>query len=1759
MFTETQPKEVVLRDTHHAHASSKKVADVRYAAVTAVPQVVSSRSKKDERDSGATSGVGALPPIHTKTAPRSATVAAPHMREQRPLPGSQASQQGPVKDGRTFPVDPLTIGDSLGERPPGILRTTTALRREGKLHSSRGSPPQRPPSTSRSRMRPHSVQASPPRQQRQRITSLSDVSAIVPRAGIRDRMEGRHISGQAPRRTGLKSLKLRVESEEAAVRELMEAGNIAGALMLLSCTLKSVQQYHAGATTGSSRSSSVGSTVSARSSQAASQPGGVGVVWAATTAQRLAEVYTTVANNAGVRCSTAAEPIHVQEAYFQAAMRYLVKGSAEDLFPEWMAESAAVTNEGRLPDLPPQKRPRRHPARSAAKPPVKELPSYFPLSSPGKSKNDDQKKQHQQPAMVRRLLRCAVRTNAAVCLGDSATPGGQARIIYELLKALVESVGVWSMTLLYNLAVTFLRIGSYDEAAEAIARFMEVSFYYLEWAENLQATDDGGSAASVATAVRTHAAVQLIRGHHFIAAMAAWCEPQGPMELYHCELASACAERYLSRSDRTQRVCQDRHAAAQARATTSVGTTEAHPRPAKDVATMPPMLPYVTQDMVVSCPSSTTEAVTDADTPISVTMHLLVDALTTSSSVRKPLPVEVRAYVREVQKRGSLRYWARMALRAGASPPFLSAAVAASTATPMPPVFMALLRHEKEGECVWAEQSWMQLLTRHDAEGDVPSPLWRLASAAMTGSESCGPVIASLSLCRDVAPGKEADASTFITTAAPTPLHEDGASWSVTSPCKPSKPAPLFVTTLPESAYHRYRNLREGIVSQLESAEHTEQREAGVGEALGRLSVDGDEEGALRPESGTSRSTVALKILPEDAAAARSCRQRVTALFVGASSTATSPAACLSRGSHGGSVASALGLLEEEAAWHHDARSTVTTGVLDPMLLAVPVCPSKLLRHLDLETEARYSRLVADPLADLQRVASTRLQAWWRMQLAQEALRQRAAEVEMCIRRDAAAFLIQRGYQHWKECAPAKAELRRLRAYRERVRCVTILQAFVQQRASVEVWGRACLAWHKALMVQRKIERRREAAAITLQSWWRMHIARRQLRDAVSAAIRLQCSWRCKLARQELRTRRVHHRLMQEQWRRERLPQIIFVQRWWRACCARWAVGDLLFQKQRAVKEYLTAQESAYEAVMRTKLRSVDNVEAAMRCVLAVLAGSRDRHQLAQIAIHARVRQRAVHKFVLLWRGRDELEQLRRDRAAALALQRRREEVAVATVTLQSWVRSWLPHRRAAYERAKRAYLQANAFKIWDAFRRHRSRQALANGRTERRMFRVACRLADARTEAATCIQSAWRMHRAKRELFDLFQFMLRDRHRYATAIQRRWRGHYARAVLVPERKVHATEREACLQHSAVLHCAATRVQSFYRMGRVRIQLLQLGVLLGPTSMYRTAAARRIQTLWRTYAARQRVFRLHLQRSYSAKVAQSQEALHVYATLIQAVARSYLVRRGHELQPASASEALAPVTAATTLLIPHPPPMYRACVSAAPASTPLDGVTSTDHGVKAALVSPLLKRAPVTVEQTAATLISSCSAPAAVCIRQCDFGDKGSALSLVSVDPFTLHTTSLPKSRCSSASLSRLTSTPDKPLYLMQSVSTDVIGMLRSTRLQPSCPQERVTVDAHRVAGPSYEKERVPPSMTDSVARTSSSSAHAESGTQSMTGLPAERNRIVCSSICHHTPQEVEAALRIQALWRGYHVRCTIEFYYEEYSEEIEEEAKENR
>ncbi|KAK7195024.1 IQ calmodulin-binding motif containing protein [Novymonas esmeraldas] len=1783
MFTQTQPAQVLMQDARHASTSVDKAAAA--AATTSstgahAGGAVAASAKKGKSDSGSV----VLPPIRIHAAvpgTGGAVAAAPPSQLQRPSSRLRDSAQSSVLWVHEAAAALPAVGDGPGRRRSASSNAAASGAEDVSAAAVPVPPPTsagRPPAP---RRRP---QASPLRQGRQ-----ASVSAAGARA------DGRSPGGPALRRTRLRSLRVQVESDEAAAGQLMAAGNIGGALMLLGRALESVRDFQTTSGAGRSRASVVGTTASAHAPQTATSPGGSAAVWAVEVVQRLAEVCTTIANNAGLRCSSAAEPIQTQEAFFQVAMRYLVTGTTEDLFPEWSpAATAAVAvapSGSRSPHPPPPHHQRRRQrTRSTAAPQsAADPPSCFPGARRSKAGSSDQQSPP-QPPIVRRLLRCAVRVNAAVCLGDGATQGGQARAIYELLKAVAESDGVWGMAALYNLAVAFVRAGSYDDAAEAVARFMELSWYYLQWAEKVQGEAAAAAAAaaaavtadmdesvgdgngdsiilSVAAAVHAHAALQLTRGHQFIAAMAAWCEPHSPVELYHCELACACAARYLGATADVTLDCQRRFAAAQARAAAGLrAAAEVGVPTAAEQAPPPLLLPYVTQELLLSsapaagAPSPTRAALS------TITMHTLVEALATTATLAASLPAEVRAYVREVQKGSSTKYWASAALSAGAPPPFLSAAVAAAAAAPVPPVLLVLLSHGEDGEGVWARQpSWMPLSTRGEAVDDVAGPIERLVSAATAAGASCASTLALSS------PRRSATAASSATAAAPaelTPHRESRAGSGATSPSKPSRPAPLFVTTMPSSAYDRYRQLRDGIVARLESAEHLmEQPDAGDGAPP--LSLASETGASARGGSASSRSTATSATPSGGASVAFSRGRRVTALFLGVSSAAaTTPATSPALEHRGAELPGAL-LAFDDGGNDDDVYSTTASAAaaaitLDPTLLAVPVRPSELLRQLDRETEARYSRLVADPLADLQRLAATHMQAWWRTQQARHVRRQRAEAVATRLRCDAAAFRIQWCYRCWRERVPARAELLRRRAERERLRCCTVVQAFVRQHASVNVWGRACVVWYKALVVQREEEERNAAAAVTLQSWWRMHTARRLLCVSLAAARRLQCAWRCTQARRELRARRVHRRLAQEQWRHERLPQIVFVQRWWRATRALQAVGDLLAQKQRAVQEYLAAQESGYDAAMGALLRSCDGVEAAMRCVLGVLAGARDRRRLAGLAAHALVRRRAVLRYVLLWCGHQQLQRLREDRAASLALRRRREEVAVATVKLQRWVRAWLPRRREVHQRARDEYLGAHARTIQTAFRHHRARRGLASGRAQRCRLGAERQRAERQHEAATRIQATWRMHRTRAEMYELFKFMLKDRHDYATAVQRRWRGHYARAVLAPQHEARVTQREARVQQQAVLHCAAVRVQSFYRMYRVRAQLRRVGVSLPCTLMYRVAAARLIQTRWRAYAAHQRVFRLRQQRAYELKQAQAQEALHAYATRIQAVARSYLVRQGRlpvaapsqpppPSPPSPPSPPLAAVERAAGLAnmyVPRPPPVPRAGAT---------GAASIASGPPRELV---LGTSPVLVALPAASpAFSSGGAPAAGRVGasgSADCADRAATPPLLVLNSQAVHTNSALLSCSNSASLSRLTSTTDRPLNFLQSGSTEAAASVHSTRrpLAISVDATATVADMQQTAAASSWTSAAPTVGTD-VGRASLSWTERGSNAHARTGVPTSPRDVEgAAEVCHGTPEEVQAAVRIQSAWRGYRVRCTVEFYYEEYYEEIAEEEE---
>lgn len=1090
-----------------------------------------------------------------------------------------------------------------------------------------------------------------------------------------------------------------VEQDEKQANALLCDGKVGDALSVLEKALCTAQEYAAPSHTqkagkGSAVPQPTATTTGAPSTPAATLRSASSLVSTASLqtataaaaslaelSKRLAVMHTVVACSAGVRCGVTAEPLSLQEAYFQAAMRYLVKSEEENLFPEWKRSSQST-----LPTS----------AAMTTSKPSKRSASF--CLADGKEPN----------GIRSRLLRCAVRNNAAVCLADRSSRGGQARTVYELLKALIDARGVWGAAVLYNLAVAFLAVEHYDDATEAIARCMELSYYYLQLAEKAQ-RDPLWTPSEAVSAIYAAMALQLIRGHHFIAAMAAWCDPAGALEVQHCEMALGCAKQYLSPADAKQRECRRRLAAAHARA---AGSSSAA------AAAAPLLLPFVTQDFLSSGGASSTEGCT---TPAGggaiaagvTDVNALVEGLlslssTTSSTLAADLPTEVGAYVLAAEKGDALRFWVKEAQLHGAAPPFLSAAKA------LAPLPASLLSSSPAAVAA-------------DAGEDSTRKPSRLSSSSVR------------------------------------PQHSNNGSHTTSEVndlpvvLRPSKPTPCFVTTLPQSTFQRYRGLRASVVTQLESEE--------VEPASALLVSDNSDEDHCprcgRSSGDGSVAAVAAATAAHDVPFACSSSgrgRRMTALLYGATAHDASLVETQKTGSHDDNHPP---YLDGDAESDESVVAEIRPEEALSSMLAVPVRPSELLRQLDSETEACYSRLLADPLADMRRQAAARLQSWWRVRTATRERERRGAAVALRCREEAQAYRIQCVFRVWRRRKQQRAQREKVHEARCREERVSVIQAFLRYRQSLELWGRACVARYKQLVLQRLNDQRVSAAAVKLQSWWRMCAAQAAIRAVVRAVLRLQAVWRGACARLELRRLRVHRQLEEAAYQQRRLPQVLTVQQWWRSSRERRAARRCVAEKQRAIAAYLAEAETAYDDAIRAGLRhpgDSDDAVAAMRTVLAVLAGAHDRRKLAAVHHYSQIRQRAVHRHILSRRGFEERQRLRRDRDDALRVQRRREEVAVATLRLQRWTRQWLPRQR----------------------------------------LRRGTRAADEWSRAATKIQAVWRMHQNRQQSKAFLQFMTTGRHQYAAVIQRAWRAYRQRSTAAPVGPQRAMESEGEMREGDV-------------------------------------------------------------------------------------------------------------------------------------------------------------------------------------------------------------------------------------------------------------------------------------------------------------------------------------------------------------------------
>ncbi|EKF29953.1 hypothetical protein MOQ_006243 [Trypanosoma cruzi marinkellei] len=537
------------------------------------------------------------------------------------------------------------------------------------------------------------------------------------------------------------------------------------------------------------------------------------------------------------------------------------------------------------------------------------------------------------------------------------------------------------------------------------------------------------------------------------------------------------------------------------------------------------------------------------------------------------------------------------------------------------------------------------------------------------------------------------------------------------------------------------------------------------------------------------------------------------------------------------------------------------------------------LRHL--------SRVFPDEEFESKKLAIIIIQSFWRGTVDRRECRRIQSIVhETTIRREAAE-IIQRAFRNHcatRDCIRKKKELR---AHRIVVQRVTLIQRYLYQKRSVEKTG-----GKKVMLIKRAIAeiletRRRNTAAIRLQSFWRMCTVWMRLRRVVAATRRIQCVWRGHRGRVRARERRVYVRLEEQKRIARHTVAARPIQAWWRSVLLLRECKAILTRRQREVMAYLEEIEEKFN-VDWERIKHLPNVELCILKILAVLRGFHCRVGLAG----QRKRMDILRRFFLriVWKKREQrrLRCLREERQGSRMLRRRREEVMDAVLRIQCAARRWLASRvrGVLWAELQRKHHQARI--IQRTYRRHLGRRWIRALKAEAKLEEEKRMMGQIMHYSASKIQATWRMYSERRSQAEYLRFLLWERHVLSTRIQRAWRAHKAR-LQSHWRRLHEEDTHRHFQQGQYRLMAVIRIQSVVRMFLARQKLLHAGVKLHPTPAFLNWCAQRIQCAWRRYAAYEYVKQLLFSRSYYDQQKINMESLYTYATMIQSLVRAKIL------------------------------------------------------------------------------------------------------------------------------------------------------------------------------------------------------------------------------------------------------------------------------
>ncbi|KAF8275917.1 hypothetical protein TcYC6_0011720 [Trypanosoma cruzi] len=533
------------------------------------------------------------------------------------------------------------------------------------------------------------------------------------------------------------------------------------------------------------------------------------------------------------------------------------------------------------------------------------------------------------------------------------------------------------------------------------------------------------------------------------------------------------------------------------------------------------------------------------------------------------------------------------------------------------------------------------------------------------------------------------------------------------------------------------------------------------------------------------------------------------------------------------------------------------------------------------------SRVFPDEEFERKKLAIVIIQSFWRGAVDRRECRRLQSMVhETTIRREAAE-IIQRAFRNHcatRECIRKKKELR---AHRIVVQRVTLIQRYLYQKNSVEKTGGKKVMFIKRAIAEILEARRRNAAAIRLQSFWRMCTVWMWLRRVVAATRKIQCVLRGHRGRVRARERRVYVRLEEQKRIARHTMAARPIQAWWRNVLLLRACKAILTRRQRDVMLYLEEIEEKFN-VEWERIKHLPNVELCILKILAVLRGFHCRVEIAW----QRKRMHILRRFFLciLWKKREQrrLKCLREERQGFRMLRRRREEVLDAVLRIQCAARRWLASRVRSVLWAELQSKHHQARVIQRTYRRHVGRRWIRALKEEARLEEEKRMVGQIIHYSASKIQATWRMYIERRSQAEYLRFLLWERHILSSRIQRAWRAHKAR-LQSHWRRLHEEDTHRHFQERQYRLMAVIRIQSVVRMFLARQKLLHAGVRLRPTPAFLNWCAQRIQCAWRRYAAYEYVQQLRFSRSYYDQQKINMESLYTYATMIQSLVRAKIL------------------------------------------------------------------------------------------------------------------------------------------------------------------------------------------------------------------------------------------------------------------------------